>query len=394
MRARLFVISTIGAPKSDRRRQADGVLENIIKPAAKLAEQQLRAGGDDVAVEVVRGDHDPDSKRIGKKIIDSIMGNELIALVAFEPNENVFYEAGIGHAAGRALLILRHVKYTMPIDVRDYPYVDYTDNDWKNAKRAARKDGPVEQYAAMIRLQLSKPRYEAPFEQADICALGSTAVLGKFRDLSYLDWSKMILDARKELWFAGISLWQVIDPEVTSFYIPDANGDWPEKSNSNLINLVGNVLARGADVNIMMMHPDNPALSAMLLKPAGYVGDGPAERLASVREQIQRAHKEWTNRRAQLMSGEGMARFGTDRAAGKFNIIQVRTGLIAQRTTWTERATVTSPYFASIPYSGGGPAFRSKEGQAYHAAIGQELRDLRDANTGAAEQAPGVAAAD
>ena len=128
---KLFVISTIG--DGERRQHADRVLKNILRPAAELV------GG----VEVLRGDQDTRSGEIMRQVVDSILDFAVVACVIFEENPNVFYEAGVAHAAGRRLLILKYKSFTkMPFDVLGQRYIEYDQNDLKDRKIARREGVP------------------------------------------------------------------------------------------------------------------------------------------------------------------------------------------------------------------------------------------------------------
>jgi hypothetical protein len=364
MSERIFVISAIGKKESDIHKSADAVLNNIIRPAA------LRASEDGRPIEPIRGDEEPRAGAIMRDIVDKILDCEFVLAVVFPPaNPNVFYEIGIAHAAGRQVLFLTHGNYDIPFDVIGLRHVVYDDDDLTDSGHAQREQGPVARLAAMLlaerkRADEHKSQSVEPFDRTDIGPLGRERILERFRNLAPLDWSKILLSARSEIWIAGISL---LDLTSTGrFYLPGTDGEFPSAANASLGQLLGYMSGRDVRVTMLMMHPDNPALAGMLTRPLAAASSIEQE-LEKVREDIDLSFKRWT-------------RLCSASKATAWKVIQVRHGLIPQRITMTEREVVTTPFFCTEPFNSRGPAIRAKAGHPWHSYFRDELECLAARN--------------
>jgi len=101
---KLFVISSIGGEGSAIRLHADKVLENIIE-AGRILEREGLHKPSDVRIEILRGERD--LSLVPSGILDKILTYDLLIVVLFETNGNVFYESGVAHSAGRPLLFIK-----------------------------------------------------------------------------------------------------------------------------------------------------------------------------------------------------------------------------------------------------------------------------------------------
>jgi hypothetical protein len=376
--ARIFVISSIGEPGSWRRQTADRVLTRIIEPAVA----KLRA--DKISLEIVRGDNDPTQTWIMDRILNAILYDDLVIAVVFEDNANVFYELGIAHSAGRPTLVLRHEAYRMPHDLKDYPYIDFTDADLALPEHLSCSHPVVDQLAAGMRSALAGARNQKPFNR-ELAALGSQNIRNRFRDLSYRDWSRVLLDAKSEIWLAGTTLKQLADPSNTNFFMAAADGSGTLTEGANVRSLLAQMVGLGVDVTVLMMHEDNPALPQMLLLPDA-AGD-PAEILEGVRAEIAASYKLWTSAARQSLELAGRA----GRKPGTFRVIKVRDGVIYQRVTLTDREVITTPYYFTVRFNSGGPAVSALAGSSWHERWRADLAflaDLNDAASSALRKAP------
>ncbi|MBI1354426.1 MAG: hypothetical protein GC160_08770 [Acidobacteria bacterium] len=118
MTRKCFVISPIGPDGSETRKNADKLLELILKPALEKYE-----------FEVVRVDHIAKSGSITADIIELVQTAELCVADVTGGNPNVFYELGRRNETGKPCLQLaRKDEVSIPFDVsviRTIPY-DYS----------------------------------------------------------------------------------------------------------------------------------------------------------------------------------------------------------------------------------------------------------------------------
>jgi len=314
MLRKAFVISPIGQPGSKARQQADAVLEKIIEPAAKKLEAK------NIKLQVVRGEHDQSGKAILAEILDGILHYDLIIAVLFEPNPNVFYEVGVAESAGRPMLVLKHSDFPVPHDLKDVRYVEYTSRDLGGfrALDPMRADGPGALLSAAMEQRVGGKRYKWPFDRELLAALGQQNILSRFRDLTPLEWSKIILEAEKEVWLAGVTLKQLT--ESPAFHFPDADGKYPEEPNAYIWRLLGSAMARGVMVHLLMMHPDNPALPHMLMRPPELQQAGASE-LDKVRNDLAHSKDAWVERASQRLEPSFYRDLGRAQPRGRRRIV-------------------------------------------------------------------------
>jgi hypothetical protein len=366
-----FIISTIADPGSARRAHADAVLKAIIEPACDIVE---REGVNQQPVTIAprwRGERDKANTYIDERIVNAILDTDLLVVVAFENNPNVFYEAGIAHAAGRPLLMLRYEKFEMPFDLSRRPYISYADTD---LVRAIDNTHPATQLAGMMTAQLQNLRgkYTDPFGRPELGPLSTERVLERFSSLKYKDWSKILLDAR-QIVLAGISLHELVDPmKGHRFFLPEEpDGALPQAPNATIGQLLAYAITTGgADVTIMMMSPDSPALPSLLLQPASSDLTS-QEALRIIRPQIAESAKWWLRVQQRVA---GLAPHA-EKAPGAMRVVQVFEGCVPQRITWTDREMVATPFFNCYGLNSG-PAVRTRAGHLWHDLTHKELQLL------------------
>jgi len=109
-----FVISPIGAEDSQTRRDADEVLEYIIKPV--LAE---------CGYETIRADNITETGLISQQIIQRIIQSDLVIADLSGGNPNVFYELAIRHAARKPFIQIIRDGENLPFDISHQRTVFY-----------------------------------------------------------------------------------------------------------------------------------------------------------------------------------------------------------------------------------------------------------------------------
>jgi len=121
-----FVVSRIGDEGSDVRRQADCVLEYIIKPAAEKA-------GYDVPVRV---DNLDKPTHITTEIVQNLINADLVVADLSGSNANVFYELGIRHAFQKPCIMLSNWDPAPPFDVSGNTIIRFVHDDPTSHKQA------------------------------------------------------------------------------------------------------------------------------------------------------------------------------------------------------------------------------------------------------------------
>lgn len=99
-----FVICPIGDSGSPTRRRADGVLDEIIKPALE-------------GYRVERADHDKSPGIVTESIITKILDADLVVADLSGLNPNVMYELAIRHAVGKPVIQILETGQDLPFDI-------------------------------------------------------------------------------------------------------------------------------------------------------------------------------------------------------------------------------------------------------------------------------------
>jgi hypothetical protein len=102
-----FVISPIGERGSRDRRRADGVLDEIIRPALEP-----------IGYLVERADHDKSPGIVTEAFIAKIVEADLVVADLTGLNPNVMYELAVRHATGKAVIQILEEGQELPFDVR------------------------------------------------------------------------------------------------------------------------------------------------------------------------------------------------------------------------------------------------------------------------------------
>ncbi|TMV06320.1 hypothetical protein FGK63_14270 [Ruegeria sediminis] len=114
-----FVVSPIGDRGTDVRRQADCVLEYIIKPALAGLDYD----------EPIRVDRLDKPTHITTEIVQHLISAELVIADLSGSNANVFYELGIRHAFQKPCIMLSNWDPRPPFDVSGSNIIQYVHDD-------------------------------------------------------------------------------------------------------------------------------------------------------------------------------------------------------------------------------------------------------------------------
>jgi hypothetical protein len=388
-KARAFVISPIGGyderGRDPRRAYADSVFDKLILPACSA----LAASGYEVTP--VRGDHDTEELDIVERFVKAINDDDLVIALLSEGepgriNANVFYEVGIAHAAGRPVILLMRDGQVLPFDLHGKNAILYHDAHVDGSADPRLAGGPIHNLTAEMKRRLDKKHfYERPFGR-DI-SLGRQGVRNRQNSVDFSEWSSIILDARREIYFAGTTLhWLATDKVGSSFVMPRSAEERQLLDKAHLATLLADRVAHGVDVTIMMSHPDNPVLQSI---PTFTNAKEHAGRVAALRKEAAESYRLWTIHRDDVLRAikrgrsEGRA---PDGPPGQFRVIQVSRGAILQRMFATENRAFLTPnlYHMQInttPCMDARPDGETdKYNKAAHAYILDDLRHLAKVN--------------
>ncbi len=128
-----FVVSPIGAEKSDIRRRADQVLKYIIRPVARA---------EPFGYHVVRADDIADPGLITSQVFRHLLEDQLVVADLTGHNPNVFYELAIRHAVAKPVVQMIATGQALPFNVNASRTILFDINDLdsvENAKQELRK---------------------------------------------------------------------------------------------------------------------------------------------------------------------------------------------------------------------------------------------------------------
>lgn len=101
-----FVISPIGQPESDIRRQADKVLKHIIKRSLEP-----------LGFKVLRADAISEPGTINRQVLNRIVESEIVVADLTGTNPNVMYELAVRHAIKKPVVLLIKAGEKIPFDI-------------------------------------------------------------------------------------------------------------------------------------------------------------------------------------------------------------------------------------------------------------------------------------
>ena len=125
MKTVCFVISPIGLPDSDVRRNADDLLEFIIKPALEIFD-----------IQVVRGDHRSEPSQIDVDVIQMVQDAQLCICDVTGLNPNVMYELGRRDETMKDVIVMKRLGEKLPVDLGSRRCIEYDLSTPRSAKEA------------------------------------------------------------------------------------------------------------------------------------------------------------------------------------------------------------------------------------------------------------------
>ena len=114
-----FIISPIGEPDSETRRNADDLLDLIIHPALDI-----------FGFDIIRGDHRSEANQIDVDVIKAVQEAHICVADISLDNVNVFYEIGRRDETGKPLILLKHRdSRPLPVDNGTRRYIEFDLDD-------------------------------------------------------------------------------------------------------------------------------------------------------------------------------------------------------------------------------------------------------------------------
>jgi nucleoside 2-deoxyribosyltransferase len=102
-----FVIAPIGDPRTDTRRQTDGLLEEAIRPVVE----------EKIGLDVTAAHQMPEAGSITRQVLQQLLEAELVVADLTGLNANVMYELAVRHAKGRPVVPIAEKGTSLPFDI-------------------------------------------------------------------------------------------------------------------------------------------------------------------------------------------------------------------------------------------------------------------------------------
>lgn len=117
MKKKCFIITPIGEEGSEIRKNADGLIESIIKPVLAAFDY-----------EPIPAHKISESGSITNQIISHLIDDDLVIANLTGLNLNVFYELAVRHAAKKPVVCIAEKSTKIPFDIVGERYIPYEDN--------------------------------------------------------------------------------------------------------------------------------------------------------------------------------------------------------------------------------------------------------------------------
>jgi hypothetical protein len=346
-----FVISPIGRPGSEAFRKANAVLGLVREAAAEACR-----GGERELV-VYRGEESHLTGDVLRSIVMSLLEDDLIVGVLFNENPNVFMELGIAETLGRPVLLLKERGFAAPFDIKMFRSVPYSPDLYETGTDLDAKAELVERIRDFLVDAATAPVCKVPFHMDHISPPARTYPLDRSIFADYGMWSRMLLDAQREIWVAGTTLWEIVHPKKTGFEEPvlDAEGrPTGDVVECHLLDILAAMLLRGVSVNIVTMDEGSPCLVRMM------GGAAPREReviASEARDEIVKTHAEIRDVMGRRLADAGRyARYR--RPGGRLRLVKVADRTLTHRVMLTEKIGYVTPIFYTRTDINSGPCFR------------------------------------
>jgi hypothetical protein len=295
-----FVISPISLPGTEIREHADDVFDFIIKPAVEKA-----------GYTPLRADHEARPGTITEQMYDHILGDDLLIAVLTGHNPNVFYEVAVAEAAARPLILLIAEGQAIPFDISSRRVLPY------NLKPRLLFDSThVDNLLRSIReLEAAGGDHKVAFRPS-LKPLGggesTWRMVPRSRDVSRDDYIGLVASSRSFVRYQGLALFA---------YAKMAGFEGAIKA----------ALARGVEMRVLLMHPDNPVLSHM-------VRDFSANYVEIVRSEIRSGAEFWMK-----MASHGPLTVRLQNRGTMFGLLQQSDSQVISTPYSLARSTSESP---------------------------------------------------
>jgi len=185
----------------------------------------------------------------------------------------------------------------------------------------------------------------------------------KFRDIDIPTYSSYFTEAKEFIGLQGITL--------RHFARQDFDWFTPAGKVVSFFDIIrSKVLFDAVNVDIVMMHPENPALPHphQVRRPS-------ALRRRRSRPCATRSPNRSTSGRRLKTELDGRASEREDKRKGELRVIQLAHGVVNYRLTVTDQRAVVSPYMNIFPFNGLGPTIVCVSETGFHDRIKREFFD-------------------
>ncbi|MCR8825245.1 nucleotide-binding protein [Pseudosulfitobacter koreensis] len=331
-----FVICPFGNQKgSEQEVEVWNEISRLDRTVFATAREVCKQAGYDVKLTDARGFDEGEAGTIRKRVVELIDTSDVVVMVMTNNKPNAYIELGWAMGLWRNPIILHELTCEPPSDINDMFRVPYDSLEIQKDESGDAVQSGKELAKAILNRLNTEPRLR-PFEtfKPTQLAHGKVDLLGRFQNISPMEWSQQFLDAREYITLASSNMRQILKQDFL-----DGNG-----KEIDLEELLLQRALDGVKVTILTRHPDN--YSEDHLRRTN-IREGPEPAI----QDLEAAYRIWNTQRRTYDSIRKRGRL--DLPPDGFRVVRMRKRYLPFRASMTEQSLFYTFRFYTQKYNSG-----------------------------------------